>query len=69
MMKDVSSIIILPKKDMNSFLKSNNEEKIREMLKSLSQTNVELSLPKFKIEYKTSLKNTLKTNGNGIMLY
>lgn len=62
---DFSGIIVLPKKlTLASFCKSMTESKIKEMLLQASKNqNVDLYLPKFILEYSSSLKPVLGQMG------
>ena len=50
----MSAIVILPneKTDLNTYLKSFDDEVLYTLLDGLSSSRVKLSLPKFEIEFK-----------------
>ena len=61
----MSAIVILPneKTDLNSYLKSFDDEVLNILLAGLSSNRVRLSLPKFEIEFKNKFKDILKRLG------
>ena len=65
--KDESThaIIILPKMDINMFIKNFNNENYEEIIKGLDnqQTKVNLFLPRFEMEFKIELSQILKNLG------
>jgi len=60
-----SAIVILPKEktDLNTYLKSLDDEVLNTMLAGLSSKRVRLSLPKFQIEFKNKYKGILMRLG------
>ena len=65
--KDASthSVIILPKMDINTFIKNFNNEKYEEIIKGLDteKIKVNLYLPRFEMEFKIELSQILKDLG------
>jgi len=61
--KRLSMVIMLPKTTLSSFLGQLTHATWNSWMKSFSQMEGTVLLPKFKIEYKTSLKNPLLTLG------
>ena len=61
----MSAIVILPneKTDLNTYLKSFDDEVLNTILDGLSSSRVKLSLPKFEIEFKNKYKEILKRLG------
>jgi serpin B len=61
----MSAIIILPNEntDLNTYLKSLDDEVLNTLLDGLSSHRVKLSLPKFEIEFKNKYKDILKRLG------
>ena len=64
----MSAIIILPKKEINinNFISKLNDEKLQKLIKRMTSNEVELQLPKFELNYSSSLVNTLKKLGMNI---
>ena len=61
---DLSMVILLPKdNDLSSIISTMDNSKYSELISSLSEENVDIYLPKFKIETSYSLKNYLKELG------
>ena len=60
---DLSAVIILPKKekekDINNYIKNFNTEKYNSIIKALRTEEVNLSLPKFEIDYEEELNDSL----------
>jgi serpin B len=61
--KQLSMIIMLPKATLSAFLNQLTQATWNSWMKSFSEMEGTVLLPKFKIEYKTSLKNTLLALG------
>ena len=61
--KRLSMIIMLPKTTFSIFLDQLTQSTWNSWMKSFTETEGTVLLPKFKIEYGTSLKNTLSTLG------
>jgi len=61
--KQLSMIIMLPKTSLTTFLRQLTHTTWNSWMKSFSEMEGTVLLPKFKIEYKTSLKNTLLALG------
>jgi len=61
----MSAIVILPNEqtDLNTYLKSLDDEVLNTLLAGLSSIRVKLSLPKFEIEFKNKFKDILKRLG------
>ena len=57
----MSAIILLPNKDINinDFISNLNEEKLQRLIKRMYKSEIELELPKFKLEFGASLIPTL----------
>ena len=64
----MSAVIILPKKEINinNFISKLNDEKLQKLIKRMTSNEVELYLPKFELNYNSSLVNTLKKLGMNI---
>jgi len=63
---NLKALVILPKKeDINEYIKKLTEEKYRDIIKKLENKKVDLSLPKFSVEFESDLKPEL--NGLGIV--
>ena len=64
----MSAVIILPKKEINinNFISKLNDEKLQKLIKRMTSNEVELELPKFELNYSSSLVNTLKKLGMNI---
>ncbi len=60
--KDISAIIILPN-DIFEFVTNFSEKKLSAIISSFKRENVELSLPKFKIENSLKLNDVLQQLG------
>lgn len=58
--------IILPKEDINELIKKIDSEKIKLWYENMFDSYVNLYLPKFKLKFKSSLKEALKNMGMGI---
>ena len=60
---DLSAVIILPKKekekDINNYIKNFNTEKYDSIIKALKTEEVNLRMPKFKIDYDEVLNDSL----------
>ncbi len=61
----MSAIVILPndKTDLNTYLKSFNDNVLNTLLAGLTSTRVKLKLPKFEIEFKNKFKDILMRLG------
>ena len=63
----MEALIILPREnvDINKYISSlnSNENSLSELISKLKYAKVDLDLPKFKLEFSTSLKETLKDMG------
>ena len=61
----MSAIVILPNEntDLNTYLKSLDDEVLNTLLAGLSSIRVKLSLPKFEIEFKNKFKDILMRLG------
>ena len=61
----MSAVILLPNKDLNinDFISDLNEEKLQSLIKRMSKIEVNLELPKFKLEFSSSLKRVLNKMG------
>ena len=59
------AIIILPNenKNINEFISELNDEKLQRLLKKMSREKVRLELPKFELEFSSSLNSVLKKIG------
>ena len=64
---DMSALIILPREnaDINKYISSlnSNENSLSDLISNLKYSKVNLDLPKFKLEFSSSLKETLKDMG------
>lgn len=62
---NMSAVIILPNKetDINAYINGLNAKKIKSIFKGLKQEKGELFLPKFEINYDTSIKSALVSLG------
>ena len=64
---DMSALIILPREntDINKYIASlnSNENSLSDLISKLKYSKVNLELPKFKLEFSSSLKETLKDMG------
>ena len=63
--KSISSLIFIPsnKYNLQSLIEDLNEEKYNKIIKQMTKSQIELYIPKLKIEYKTPLANSLKNIG------
>ena len=61
----MSAIIILPNKkiNLNNIISKLDDEKLQKLFKKMRETKVDLELPKFELEFSTSLPETLKKLG------
>ena len=55
-----------PESDLNTFLESLDVERWENWMSQFRQQNVQLILPKFRVEYRAELKNALEAFGMGI---
>ncbi|MCQ2815663.1 MAG: hypothetical protein MJ252_00205 [archaeon] len=64
---DMSAIVILPQlgKDINSFVESLDQTTLSQMVGSLRENKVKLSLPKFELKYSSTLNSSLISLGMG----
>lgn len=61
---NLKALVILPKKeDINEYIKNLTEEKYRGIIKKLENQKVDLSLPKFSVEFESDLKPELTKLG------
>jgi len=61
---NLKALVILPKKeDINEYIKKLTEEKYRDIIKKLENKKVDLSLPKFSVEFESDLKPELTKLG------
>ena len=61
----MSAIIILPKEkiNINNYISNLNDEKLQQIFKRMRNVKVHLELPKFELEFSSSLKSTLQKLG------
>ena len=61
----MSAIILLPKEkiNINNYISNLNDEKLQQTFKRMRNVKVHLELPKFELEFSSSLKSTLQKLG------
>ena len=61
----MSAIILLPKEkiNINNYISNLNDEKLQQIFKRMRNVKVHLELPKFELEFSSSLKSTLQKLG------